>query len=142
MPDTPSESTAVTSGSVMIVDDEKAIRATVTKALRLEGFEVVEAGSADECLQFLRNGFQGVILMDVMMPVRDGWDLVREIRDSGLHRGILIVMLTALDEPCLRMDGLQELVIDYMIKPFVYQELTSNVSKYLGYLADAGNATG
>lgn len=124
-------------GNVMIVDDERRIRATVMKALTLEGFSVVEADGAEECLRLLEDGFRGVILMDVMMPGKDGWDLVREIKESRLHKGSLIVMLTALDQPCVRMDGLQELVIDYLTKPFVYQDLVATVSNYLGYLAYA-----
>jgi DNA-binding response OmpR family regulator len=114
------------------------IRATVSKVLGMEGFTVIEAEGAQECLRLLENGFRGVILMDVMMPGKDGWDLIREMKESELLEGNIIVMLTAVDQPCKRMDGLQELVIDYITKPFVSKELISSVNKCLGYLADAG----
>lgn len=130
------------SRQVMIVDDEACIRATVREVLAMEEIAVVEAQDAEECLRFLENGFRGVILMDVMMPDKDGWDAIREIRQAGLLEGNIIVMLTALDSPGKRMDGLQELVIDYITKPFMPLELISSVNKYLGYLADAAEEKG
>jgi CheY-like chemotaxis protein len=122
---------------VMIVDDEESIRATVQELFALEGIGVLAASSADDCLAQLRGGFSGVILMDVMMPERDGWAAIRDIKQAGLHKENIIVMLTALDAPDERMNGLQDLVIDYITKPFSPDDIISSVRTYLGYLEAA-----
>ena len=119
---------------LMIVDDEECIRITIKELFSLEGIEVVTASGAEECLSHLAAGFRGVILMDIMMPGKDGWETIRDIRQAGLHAGNIIVMLTALDAPDERMEGLQELVLDYITKPFLPDEIIASVRTYLGYL--------
>jgi CheY-like chemotaxis protein len=124
----------INSARVMVVDDEESIRYTVHELLSLEGIETVLAASAVECLEYLRKGFRGVILMDVMMPEMNGWDTIREIQKYGLIEGNIISMLTAIDVPDEQMEGLQEIVVDYITKPFESVELISSVRKYIGYL--------
>jgi len=119
---------------VMLVDDEECIRETISELLDSEGIDIVTAACADECLHLLRNGFKGVILMDVMMPGTDGWSTIREIEKAGLLQGNIISMLTALDVPDERMEGLQEGVIDYITKPFEPSGFIENVRKYLALL--------
>jgi DNA-binding response OmpR family regulator len=91
----------------------------------------VTAAGADQCLEYLRGGFRGVILMDVMMPDRNGWDTIREIQESGFLDGNIISMLTAMDAPDDRMDGLQEMVLDYITKPFEPAALINTVKNHL-----------
>jgi len=122
---------------LMIVDDEECIRITVKELFSLEGIDVATASCADDCLTQLRAGFRGVILMDIMMPGKDGWDTIRSIQQEGLLAGNIILMLTALDAPDERMDGLQELVLDYITKPFTPDEIFATVRTYLSYLDDA-----
>lgn len=115
----------------MLVDDEECIRETIRELLDSEGIDVITAGGANECLRMLRGGFRGVILMDVMMPVMDGWATIREIEKEGLMGGNIISMLTAMDVPDERMEGLQEYVIDYITKPFDPSGFIATVRKYL-----------
>ncbi len=122
------------SARVMVVDDERCIRTTIHELLASEGINSIKAAGSDECLRFLREGFQGVILMDVMMPVRNGWDTIREIKKEGLMEGNIISMLTAMDVSDQRMEGLQEFVIDYITKPFEPTELIAAVHRYLALL--------
>lgn len=122
---------------VMLVDDEECIRNLVSELLTANGIDVVTADGSDACLQHLRNGFRGVILMDLMMPGRNGWDTIREMKRAGLLQGNVISMLTAVDIPDEGMEGLQEIVIDYINKPFTPDVLLSAVKRYLGYLDDA-----
>ena len=75
--------------------------------------------------------------MDVMMPGMDGWQTIRAIDRASLAEGNIIVMLTALDAPDERMEGLQNLVIDYFTKPIVPDELIGSVRTYLAYLDNA-----
>lgn len=119
---------------VMLVDDEECIRETISELLDSEGIDIVTAAGAADCLHLLRNGFKGVILMDVMMPGTDGWAAIREIEKAGLLQGNIISMLTAMDVPDERMEGLQEVVIDYITKPFEPSGFIANVRKYLALL--------
>lgn len=126
---------------VMVVDDEECIRETMSELLSLYGIDVITADGSVECMRLLRAGFRGVILMDVMMPGRNGWETIREIESAGLLEGNIISMLTAMDVPDEQMEGLQEIVVDYITKPFDPSELIASVQKYCGYLKQiqAGN---
>lgn len=116
---------------VMLVDDEECIRETVCELLESEGIAILTAAGQSECLQRLQAGFRGVILMDVMMPGMDGWGVIREMEKNGFLHGNIIAMLTAMEVPDQRMEGLQEVVIDYIIKPFEPSSFIDSVKKYL-----------
>jgi DNA-binding response OmpR family regulator len=115
---------------VLIVDDDETIRYAVRELCALNHIPVLTASGADECIARLKDGFQGVVLMDVMMPGKDGWDTIREVVGQGLFGNILIAMLTAKDSPDQKMEGLQEYVIDYITKPFEPDELIDTIRRY------------
>lgn len=119
---------------IMIVDDEAMIREAVQILFQSEGIGIIAAASGEECLGYLQAGFRGVILMDIMMPVSDGWDTIRQIVANGLYQGNIIVMLTAMDKPGDKMEGLQEYVTDYVTKPFDTHTLLDSLQYYLGLL--------
>ena len=119
---------------IMIVDDNKYVRASVEIICQSVELNLVNAASGEECLSHLESGFRGVILMDIMMPEMDGWDTIREIVDRELYAGNLIVMLTGMGEPDDKMDGLQEYVTDYMTKPFGPDQLVGALHNYLELL--------
>lgn len=119
---------------VMIVDDDLHIRHAVEALFSDIGIGVLAAEGITECIEHLRKGFKGVVLMDIMMPGSDGWDTIREILNNDLYRDIFIVMLTAKDEPDSKMHGLQEYVTDYITKPFDPETLVKRVSDYLTLL--------
>lgn len=127
-------STSVVTPKVMVVDDDECIRQAMHALLTFEGFDVVTAVGGDDCLRLLGEGFRGVILMDIMMPGMNGWDTIREIEKAGLLHGNIISMLTAMGEPDEQMEGLQEVVIDYITKPFEAKELVDVVRRHLGLL--------
>jgi DNA-binding response OmpR family regulator len=103
---------------VMIVDDDKAILNTVSLILRRHGCEVVAAAGGRACLDEMRKGFHGVILMDIMMPDLNGWDTIRAILAANLLQGSLVCMLTARATPDPQAAGIEEAVFDYLPKPF------------------------
>lgn len=123
---------------IMIVDDETMIREAVKILLQSEGLDIIAASGGEECLERLRAGFRGVILMDIMMPVMDGWDTIRRIVEQGLYEGNIIVMLTAMDAPGDKMEGLQEYVTDYVTKPFDTTSLLDSLHYYLNLLQTDG----
>ncbi len=119
---------------VLIVDDDPAICYTVSEVLASAGLRVRAVQSGDACLEALRGGFHGVILLDIMMPGRDGWETLEAIRDEGLLEGNLVCMLTAVMNPGASMEGLKECVLDYVRKPFDPQQLVQATQEYLSYL--------
>lgn len=119
---------------VMIVDDDGAIRDMVSVILARQGIGVLAASGAQECLDFLRDGFRGVILMDIMMPEKNGWETIREIEKADLLNGNIVVMLTSMNSPTEEMEGLQEIVMDYITKPFAPAAFFATIRKYLGFL--------
>lgn len=121
----------ITKPRVMLVDDEECIRETVRELLAVAGIDIVTAAGSHECLQLLRGGFRGVILMDIMMPGMDGWSTIREIEREGLLQGNIVSMLTSLDIPDDRMEGFQEIIIDYITKPFEPDYFVAAVKEHL-----------
>lgn len=122
---------------VMLVDDDDLIRDSVDAFFKSEDIEILTAASGEECLRHLEGGFRGVILMDVMMPEMSGWDTIRRIVDNNLYQGNIIVMLTALNSPDNKMEGLQEYVTDYITKPFNPNELMDILQYYTSLLNSA-----
>jgi CheY-like chemotaxis protein len=98
---------------VLVVDDEPQVRATITEALELEGYVVAQATNGQEALSLLA-GRPEVIVLDLWMPVMDGWAFRRAQLAS--HPQIPVIVLSALD---LTSDRLQELRADALVgKPF------------------------
>jgi len=120
--------------SILIVDDEEMVRYSVRRILETAGFSIQAAADGRECLSILKNGFKGLILMDIVMPVMDGWDTVKAIVDGGLFEGNLICMLTGKEVPDVKMDYLKEYVLDYLLKPFEGGRLVQACGEYLSYL--------
>jgi len=120
---------------LLIVDDDPAIREVIHDLFEQEGYNVFKAGSGDECLKILEEGFRGVILMDIMMPKKNGWDTIRDIVEMNYEQGLVIAMLTGLGEPTEPVEDLQEYVVDYITKPFKSRELVEIVDEYFLYLS-------
>jgi CheY-like chemotaxis protein len=120
---------------IMVVDDDVFILEVMEELLRPEGIEVVAAVSGDACIAELEKGFRGVILMDIMMPKKDGWETIEEMIDRDLMEGNVVAMLTARDIPDRELEQMKEHVIDYITKPFEADEIVAIVKGYLDYLA-------
>lgn len=127
---------------IMLVDDEETIRESVGTFFESEGISYLTAAGGDECLEHLEAGFRGVILMDVMMPGMNGWDTIRKIVEEDLFDGNIIVMLTALNAPDNKMEGIQEYVTDYLTKPFNPDELLEILQYYFSLLNDLESDNG
>lgn len=120
--------------AVMIVDDDAHVRIAVKMILMDSGYIIVQAESGFECIELLEKGFQGVVLLDIMMPEMDGWDTIQAILDKDLYHDIVISMLTAKSIPDNKMIGLQEYVIDYVTKPFEPEELIEKVGYFMKFI--------
>ena len=108
---------------VLVIDDEAPIRLLCRVNLEAEGMEVLEASDGPTGLEKARNDEPDVILLDVMMPGLDGWQVAEELLDSDVTSSIPIVFLTARAEVRDRARGLDLGGIDYVTKPFNPVEL-------------------
>jgi DNA-binding response OmpR family regulator len=117
---------------VLVIDDEAPIRLLCRVNLEAEGMKVLEAADGPSGLVAARTSLPDVILLDVMMPGLDGWQVAEELLDDESTSGIPIVFLTARAELRDRARGLDVGGIDYVTKPFNPIELASLVRDLLG----------
>jgi two-component system response regulator MprA len=114
---------------VLVVDDEPQLRRALERALKLEGYEVEQAADGEEALEAVGGSRFDAIVLDVLMPKRDGLSVARELRQRGDHTPILI--LTARDAVQDRVDGLDAGADDYVVKPFALEELLARLRALL-----------
>lgn len=112
---------------ILVIDDELAIVDIVKEALESEGFQVIGASNGVEGLERLHKDSPDLVVLDVLMPGMDGWEVLRRIEADAATAGVPVIMLTALggDEDILR--GLEEGAVEYITKPFHLQDLIACV---------------
>ncbi len=114
--------------TVLIVDDEPSIREIARRYLEHAGFVVLEARDGLEGLRLARDQQPDVIVLDVMLPKLDGWQVLEELRlNSSLEQRIPVLMLTARGEESDRLRGLESGADDYLVKPFSPRELLARI---------------
>ncbi len=121
---------------ILVVDDDAAVRESLGRALRLEGFDVELAADGSEALERLEANGDGpdLVVLDVLMPNVDGLEVCRRLRRAGSKLPVL--MLTARDEVSDRVAGLDAGADDYVVKPFALVELLARVRALLRRSAD------
>jgi two-component system response regulator MprA len=121
---------------VLVVDDEPQLRRALERALKLEGYEVALAADGDQGLEAISSAPYDAIVLDVLMPNRDGLSVCRELRERGDRTPVL--MLTARDAVQDRVDGLDAGADDYVVKPFALEELLARLRALLRRSNGAG----
>jgi two-component system response regulator MprA len=124
------------SARILVVDDEPAVAATITRVLRSEGHEVDVAADGEVALRLTRARAYDLIVLDVLLPGRDGIAICRRLRAD---REVPILMLTALGSTEERVRGLDSGADDYLVKPVAYQELLARVRALLRRFGQAGD---
>jgi two-component system response regulator MprA len=117
-----------------VVDDDEQLRAALRRALAFEGHEVVPAGNGVEGLRLAREHGPDLVVLDVLMPGIDGFEVCRQLRaegDAASGQAVPILMLTARDEIADRVAGLDAGADDYLVKPFAVDELLARVRALL-----------
>jgi len=115
---------AAARGRVLVVDDDPALAEMLTIVLRTEGFESLVCPTGDRALGAFRDFRPDVVLLDLMLPGKDGIDVCKEIRAES---GVPIVMLTAKGDTIDVVVGLESGADDYIVKPFKPKELIARV---------------
>jgi two-component system, OmpR family, copper resistance phosphate regulon response regulator CusR len=114
---------------ILVVEDEKKTATYLRKGLAESGFTVDLAEDGAEGFQLARSGDHDLIVLDVMLPKRDGWSVLAGLRDCGKQTPVLF--LTARDAVEDRVRGLQTGADDYLVKPFAFAELLARVRTLL-----------
>lgn len=109
---------------ILVVEDEPRLQRSLAKALREEGYAVDLAANGEEALFKAESSEYNVIILDVMMPGMDGWQMLRRLRQS---KQTPVLMLTARDAPPDRVRGLDLGADDYLVKPFDLPELLARL---------------
>jgi DNA-binding response OmpR family regulator len=126
---------------ILVVDDEQAITDLLEYNLRQNGYQVVIARDGHAALRLARAERPDLIILDLMLPGPDGFDVCRELRREGgpTLSSVPIIMLTARDEEVDRVVGLELGADDYVTKPFSVRELMARVKAVLRRVGPAGS---
>lgn len=118
--------------TILLADDDAMIVDPLSLQLRREGFEVVVAADGEEALTQARSLLPDVVLLDIMMPKKQGWEVCRELRAES---DVPIIMLTARGDELDRVLGLELGADDYLTKPFSARELIARIRAVLRRVA-------
>mgnify|MGYP000871426707 CR=1 FL=1 len=116
-------------GKIMVVDDEAALVRLVTYNLGKEGYETIGVQDGNEAWQLIMEENPDLIILDLMLPGKDGLEICRDLRREKIQTPI--IMLTARDDEIDRVLGLELGADDYVTKPFSIRELTARVKAVL-----------
>lgn len=117
---------------ILIVDDEANIVLSLEFLMKQAGYEVETATDGDEALEAITQAKPDLVLLDVMMPRKNGYEVCEAIRASDDWKDVLVVMLTAKGRDVEREKGLSLGADDYITKPFSTQEVIDKVRELLG----------
>ncbi|HBU84115.1 response regulator transcription factor [Paenibacillus sp. UMB7766-LJ446] len=120
--------------TILIVDDDEKIVSMLRRGLAFEGYDVQTASNGAEGLSKLMDKEPDIVVLDVMMPQIDGFEVCRRLREAGSK--VPVLMLTAKDEVQSRVIGLDTGADDYLVKPFALEELLARVRALLRRKAD------
>lgn len=113
---------------ILVIDDDKKITALLRRSLIFEGYDVQSAGGGEEGLRIASSWSPDLVVLDVLMPGLDGWEVCRRLRAGS---ELPVLMLTAKDEVADRVKGLDLGADDYLVKPFALEELLARVRALL-----------
>jgi two-component system, OmpR family, response regulator MprA len=124
---------------ILVVDDEPAVRTSLARALRLDGYDVAFAADGRAALDAVSGEAPDAVVLDVLMPELDGLEVCRRLRAAGDRTPVL--MLTARDQVRDRVGGLDAGADDYLVKPFALEELSARLRALLRR-SDGGDGAG
>jgi DNA-binding response OmpR family regulator len=116
---------------VLICDDEPYILESVSFIVREEGYHVLTAGDGEQALRLLSAEHPDLVLLDIMMPGKSGFDVCREMKADESMRGTYVILLTAMGQDRDMEDGYQSGADEYMTKPFSPRSLRRRLHELL-----------
>ena len=120
---------------IMVVDDDPDTMSILVRYIRREGFVAAQASSGAECLHLAKHHPPDVIVLDLMMPEMDGFEVCRALKADTNTAEIPVIMLTARDDVDTRAEGMELGVSDFVGKPVVRRQLVERIYAQLDVLA-------
>ena len=117
--------------TVLVVDDDAASLSALFECLRRAGYRVLVAQDGASALERAENGQPALILLDVMMPDMDGFEACRRLKRNATTADIPVLFLTALTDTAEKLKGFQAGAVDYLTKPFQWEEVLARVRTHL-----------
>lgn len=130
----------MTSRTILVVEDDPAIRRGLVDTLGFAGYQVVETGDGDEAARLMVACELDLVLLDVVLPGKDGFELLPELREC--RPGLPVIMVTARGSEEDRVRGLRTGADDYVVKPFSSSELLARVEAVLRRSAERPSSAG
>uniref|UniRef100_A0A7C4TCP1 Response regulator transcription factor n=1 Tax=candidate division WOR-3 bacterium TaxID=2052148 RepID=A0A7C4TCP1_UNCW3 len=127
------------SKKILVIDDEEDILDFVQRVLKDAGYLVFSARDAKEGFSVLNSQKIDLVLLDIMLPEIDGWEILKMMRSSPNLKEIPVAMLTARVDAQDKIIGLKEGAVDYICKPFTADQLLHRIQQLFGYLAHNKN---
>lgn len=110
---------------ILIAEDERSLNRIISKKLSADGYSVDSCYDGEEAIEILSYTDYDAVILDIMMPKADGYEVLRSIRDAGKTTPVLF--LTAKDAVSDKVKGLDSGANDYLVKPFAFEELTARL---------------
>lgn len=118
---------------ILLVDDDTTLREMYDERLRIEGFEIVQAANGIDALQKLREIKPDIILLDVMMPKVNGFEVLKQLKENPASKDIPVIILTALIQDKDRLQGKQLGAADFIVKSETMPgEVIAKIKRILG----------
>lgn len=116
---------------VLIIEDDSDVQKFVSRVLELEGYQVLKANNCERGMEIIRGSSVDLVLLDLLLPGRDGWSALREIKRVPGLSTIPVVVLTAVAEAPQRKKTLRMGATDYLVKPLSAQSLKKTIRSIL-----------
>ena len=117
---------------IVLAEDDAHIARLIIFKLEREGYELLWAQDGEEALETIKKNKPDLILLDIMMPVMDGYEVLKKLKEDENLKSIPVIMLTAKGQEQDVIKGFEYGVEDYIIKPFRPAELAARIKKALG----------
>lgn len=117
--------------TICLIDDEEEILTEMSHWLKDQGYQVIAASSGPAAVEKIQKQRPNLIILDIIMPVMTGFDVLRELKKNQQTHSIPVIMLTAKGETSTIMQAQQSHAVDYFIKPFDQAELLKSIKKHI-----------
>src|SRR5512137_2374713 len=116
---------------ILVADDDPEILSLLSIRLNRAGYKVLEAADGEQALARVRESYPELIVLDVMMPGKNGWEVAKELRHDARFKNIGIIMLTAIGEKINEMTSPLYGADEYIDKPFEFADLEAKITAVL-----------
>ncbi len=127
-----SEDAAPASGTILLADDNPQILGMLAARLEKRGYTILTAGDGEEALELARTKAPVLVVLDVMMPKKNGWEVARALKQSATTAQIKVIVLTAIGESINEMTSPLYGADAYLDKPFDFGELERTIRELIG----------